>query len=203
VIDILPVANPGNTQPPGKPRHRAKITLLVLALLVSAGWIVLGSPGTWLTLILLLAAALSVGSLAAIFLPRDLTPAQKNFVGAAVGCATLLIAYLALPGVRPSGEIQAGSGAETTAQTSPSTSPRPSEGEPFTWDLDLTRLDGCEMKRPFSPSCPTRHASTICLNRRNEKLITGPNEAAGRKASVAGRVYLGRCVKVLYPVIDS
>jgi hypothetical protein len=96
VIEILPVANPG------KKRHPAKIILLVGALLVSTGWIVLGSPGTWLTLLLLLAAALSVGSLAAILLPGELTPTQKNFVGAAVGCATLLVAYLALPGIRPS-----------------------------------------------------------------------------------------------------
>ena len=74
--------------------------MLLLALLVSAGWIILGSPGTWLTLLPIVAAAQSVGRLASIFLPQDLTPAQKNFVGAAVGCATLLIAYLAVPGVR-------------------------------------------------------------------------------------------------------
>jgi hypothetical protein len=86
--------------------------------------------------VLLITAALSVGGLAAILLPEPLTPAQKNFAGAAVGCAALLIGYLAIPGVR-----SAESGMSSAPATSLSSGP--GESEPIAWDLDLTNA-GCE-----------------------------------------------------------
>jgi len=146
VIDILPVSNPG------KKRHPAKITLLIVALLVSAGWIVLGSPGTWLTLLLLLAAALSVGSLAAILLPGELTPAQKNFVGAAVGCATLLVAYLAVPGVRPSDDEPAGESTVTQANERTKSADADKPAVIIRADYDWDDGDGVQWVLPESPT---------------------------------------------------
>jgi hypothetical protein len=122
------VAIPGNPQPsgnpqaPGKPKHPVKIALLVLALLLSVGLLVLGSPGRWLTFGSILIAALSVGGLVKIFLSESLTPAQKNAFGAALGCATLLFGYLAIPGVRSSDS------------DSPLSLTR-TGNDPFSWDL--------------------------------------------------------------------
>jgi hypothetical protein len=125
--------------------------LLLILLVASVVSIVFGSPGRWLTLILILAAALSVGGMALLFLPEPLTPAQKNAVGAAAACATFLVGYLAIPGIRPS-EPEKSTTSNTGASSnsaSPSatasSSPAPSEVDPFTANLKFgPRESTCE-----------------------------------------------------------
>jgi DNA-directed RNA polymerase subunit L len=168
VIDILPVSNPG------KKRHPAKITLLIVALLVSAGWIVLGSPGTWLTLLMLLAAALSVGSLAAILLPGELTPAQKNFVGAAVGCATLLVAYLAVPGVHPSDDERTGSTSETTTTQADERTRAAEADKPaviIRADYDWDDGDGVQWALPETPTAEDAKVITTPIDPEDHRTI--------------------------------
>lgn len=86
----------------GKPRHVVIVSTLLILLLLSVGLIVLGDPGRFWLFVSIVIAAASVGGLAWLLLPGGLTPAQKKVVGAAVGCATLLVGYIALPGVRSS-----------------------------------------------------------------------------------------------------
>jgi hypothetical protein len=71
VVDILPVASTGET-------HPVSVALLILALIISAGWMLIGSPGKWWTVVLLITAALSVGGLAAILLPARASDAGSK-----------------------------------------------------------------------------------------------------------------------------
>jgi hypothetical protein len=123
--------------------------LLVILFLASVGWIVFGAPGRWLTVFLILGAAASVGVLAMTFLPEPLTPAQKNALGAAAACATLLVGYLAIPGVRSQEPDVTVSPAATSTQNSsapsPSLSTTPTELDPLTTNIRFgQRLAPCE-----------------------------------------------------------
>ena len=122
--------------------------LLVILFLASVGWIVFGAPGRWLTVFLILGAAASVGVLAMTFLPEPLTPAQKNALGAAAACATLLVGYLAIPGVRSQEPDVTVSPAATSTRNSSAPSPSlstPTELDPLTTNIRFgQRLAPCE-----------------------------------------------------------
>jgi hypothetical protein len=90
--------------------------------LLSVGWIILASPGRWATLGLILVAAVSAGAFVMLFLPEPLSPAVRNALAAAGICATLIIAYLAIPGFH------------SEESESPISLTR-SGNDPFTWDI--------------------------------------------------------------------
>jgi hypothetical protein len=115
------------------------LALLALAALAVIS-IFLIKPESLAFTVLVVALASLLTGLSSVVLPLKLRSRSVPFVVVAAGTAGLLAAVLAIP--RDSSP-ESSSPTETTGQASPSTSPPPSEGDPFTWDLDL-KFGGCE-----------------------------------------------------------
>lgn len=114
------------------PKRNLPLAVLVaLVFLASLGWLLFGRPAPRpLVLILVAAAALSFAGLVTLFLPTELTPKVKRFVGASVAAATLIVAYLAVPGIVPptaSGPATVGA-SPASASSAPSTELSPTAG---------------------------------------------------------------------------
>jgi hypothetical protein len=118
--------------------------LLAVIFLTCTGWLVLsGAAPRGLLVMLLLGASLSLAALAAFYLPDPLPTSAKRGIGVGLGCATLLIGFLAIPGVREGSATrtaspttsQASTGADSPTREPAGATPTPSADErppPFT-----------------------------------------------------------------------
>jgi hypothetical protein len=114
--------------------------LLALAALAVIS-IFLIKPESLAFTVLVVAMASLLTGLSSVVLPLKLRNRSVPFVDVAAGTAGLLAAVLAIP--RDSSP-ESSSPTETTAQAPPSTSPAPSEEDPFTWDLGFHANAYCE-----------------------------------------------------------
>jgi hypothetical protein len=115
--------------------------VLLLAAIGFVLWLFVRPPDSFpIAASLVVATAVAFGA-GAVCLPSGLRKRLGTFAFVAGTSAAVVAAVLAIP-ARPS--PASGSGTSNASSTSPSSQPPPSEEDPFTWDLDLTKLDGCE-----------------------------------------------------------
>jgi hypothetical protein len=123
--------------------HRvAAAGVLLLVALGLVVWLFVRPPDSFgVTASVVVAAAIIFGA-GAVCLPSGLRKRLGTFAFVAGTSAAVVAAVLAIP-ARPSAPPGSGTSNGSSTSQSPEPSPPPSE-DPFTWDLDLTKLDGCE-----------------------------------------------------------
>jgi hypothetical protein len=116
--------------------------VLFVVALGLVGWLFVRPPGSFAVTASVVVAAAVIFGAGAVLLPSGMRKRLGTFAFVAGTMAAVVAAVLAIP-ARPSPATGSGTSNGSSTSQPPESSSAPDE-VPFTWDLDLTKLDGCE-----------------------------------------------------------